>query len=92
MRHAATSTRRDWLNDAAGKPIPFFGLELPALIAKNKDLADQIKQVHEFVGTAGYWLIGGHAAASLAHHYIQRDATLQRMLPAGWLTGQSRLG
>ncbi|WP_088287336.1 cytochrome b [Ideonella sp. A 288] len=78
------------LLSAAGKPIPFFGLELPALLAKNKELADQIKQVHEFVGTAGYWLIGGHAAAALFHHYILRDATLQRMSPAGWLTGRSR--
>jgi cytochrome b561 len=29
----------------------------------------------------GYFLIGIHAAAALAHHYIQRDNTLVRMLP-----------
>jgi cytochrome b561 len=69
------------LLSAAGKPIPFFGLELPALIGPNKELADQIKEVHEFVGTAGYFLIGAHAAAALFHHYIQRDNTLLRMLP-----------
>ena len=80
------------LLSAAGKPIPFLGLDLPPLIAKNKDLADQIKQVHEFVGTIGYWLIGGHAAASLFHHYVQRDATLQRMLPSGRMAGDSRGG
>ena len=27
---------------AAGKPIPFFGLELPALIGPNKELAGQL--------------------------------------------------
>lgn len=71
-----------WLAlSAAGKPIPFFGLELPALIGKNKVLAGQIKEVHEAVGTAGYFLIGAHAAAALFHHYIQRDNTLLRMLP-----------
>lgn len=66
---------------ASGKPIPFFGLELPALIGKNKELAGQIKEIHELVGTIGYFLIGTHAAAALFHHYIQRDNTLLSMLP-----------
>lgn len=69
------------LLSASGKPIPFFGLELPALIGINKDLAKPIKEVHEFIGTAGYYLIGLHAAAALYHHYIQRDNTMIRMLP-----------
>ena len=69
------------LLSAAGKPIPFFGLELPPLIDTDKDLAKQIKEVHEFVGTAGYYLIGLHAAAALYHHVIKRDDTLTRMLP-----------
>jgi len=69
------------LLSAAGKPIPFFGLELPALIGENKDLAGQIKELHEVVGTTGYFLIGLHAVAALYHHYIKRDDTLTRMLP-----------
>ena len=70
------------LLSAAGKPIPFFGLQLPALIGPDKALAGQIKEVHELVGTLGYFLIGAHAAAALFHHYIKRDNTLLRMLPA----------
>lgn len=66
---------------AAGKSIPFFGLELPPLIEKNPELAGQIKELHELAGTAGYWLIGLHAVAALFHHYISRDNTLIRMLP-----------
>jgi cytochrome b561 len=66
---------------ASGKVIPFFGLELPALIEENKDLAKQIKELHEFVGTTGYYLIGLHVIAALYHHYIKRDDTLTRMLP-----------
>lgn len=66
---------------ASGKVIPFFGLELPALIGENKDLAKQIKEVHEFVGTTGYYLLGLHVVAALYHHYIKRDDTLTRMLP-----------
>jgi len=64
---------------AAGKPIPFFGLELPALIGANKELAKQIKEIHEFGATLGYFLIGAHAAAALFHHYFVRDNTLLRM-------------
>ncbi len=69
------------LLSAAGKPIPFFGLELPALIDTNKELAKQIKEVHEFVGSAGYFLIGAHFVAALYHHFIVRDNTMTRMLP-----------
>jgi cytochrome b561 len=64
---------------ASGKPIPFFGLELPALVAVNEPLAEQIEEIHETVGTIGYWLIGLHAAASLFHHYVQHDNTMVRM-------------
>jgi cytochrome b561 len=66
---------------AGGKPIPFFGLELPALIAENKANAKQIKELHETIATAGYFLIGLHAAAALFHHYWIGDNTLKRMLP-----------
>lgn len=66
---------------ASGKPIPFFGLHLPALIGENKGLAKTIKEIHETIGTAGYYLIGLHTLAALHHHYIGRDNTLVRMLP-----------
>ena len=69
---------------AEGDPIPFFGLELPALVAPDEAFAKQIEELHETGGTIGYWLIGLHAAAALFHHYIMRDNTLRRML------GQSR--
>ncbi len=71
-----------WLMlSAAGKPIPFFGLELPALIGENKALGKQIKEVHEFVGTAAYYLIGLHVVAVLYHRFLRHDNTLTRMLP-----------
>jgi cytochrome b561 len=66
---------------ASGKPIPFFGIQLPALLAQNKDLASQLKEVHETIGTVGYFLVGAHALAALFHHYVTRDNTLVRMLP-----------
>ena len=69
------------LLSAAGKPVPFFGMELPALIAPDKDLAGLIKEIHETFGTVGYFLIAAHAAAALYHHYFLRDNTVTRMLP-----------
>lgn len=69
------------LLSASGKPIPFFGLQLPALMGENKELAGQIKEVHEAGATIGYFLIGLHAVAGLYHHYLVRDNTLLRLLP-----------
>lgn len=71
-----------WLMlSAEGKPVPFFGLQLPALIGESKPLAELIEEIHEAGGTVGYVLIGLHAAAALFHHYVARDNTLRRMLP-----------
>ena len=66
---------------AFGKPIPFFGLQLPPLISESQELGGQIKDLHELAGTVGYWLIGLHALAALYHHYVVRDNTLRIMLP-----------
>ena len=71
-----------WLTlSAKGEPIPFFGAELPPLIGKNTALAKTLKYVHETLATAGYFVIGVHAAAALYHHYVRRDNTLRLMLP-----------
>jgi cytochrome b561 len=71
-----------WLTlSAKGKPIPFFGTELPALMDKDQDTAKLLKQLHTTLANAGYFLIGLHAAAALFHHYVKRDNTLRLMLP-----------
>ena len=64
---------------AFGKPIPFFGMELPALMAENKELGRTIMEAHELGGNLAYFLIGGHALAALYHHYFMKDNTLRRM-------------
>jgi cytochrome b561 len=66
---------------AEGDPIPFFGLTLPPLVGESDALAHQVEELHETVGKIGYFLIGIHAAAALAHHYWRRDNVLLRMLP-----------
>lgn len=64
-----------------GKAIPFYGMELPALMGENKDLAHTLEEIHETAGKVGYFLIGLHAVAGLYHHYFMRDNTLKRILP-----------
>lgn len=66
---------------AFGKPVPFFGLELPPLMSINKSLGSQIKELHEAAAVVGYVLIALHAAAALLHHYWLKDDTVKRMLP-----------
>ncbi len=66
---------------AEGDPVPFFGLTLPPLVGKSEALAEQVEEVHETVGTIGYFVIGIHAAAALFHHYVTRDNSLLRILP-----------
>src|SRR5699024_5496201 len=66
-----------WLMlSAGGKPIPFFGMELPALIEQKKTWAKFVKNIHETIGTVGYYLIGLHADAAIFHHYILRINTI----------------
>ena len=64
-----------------GEAVPFFGLQLPPLASPDHALSHNLEEIHETMGTAGYYLIGLHAAAALFHHYFLRDNTLQRMLP-----------
>lgn len=80
-----------WLTlSAKGRVIPFFGLELPALMSPDKGWAGSLENIHEIIGTVGYYLIGLHAAAALFHHYLLHDDTLLRMLP--WRRGKHRAG
>jgi cytochrome b561 len=69
-----------WLSlSAGGKPIMLLGLEWPALIAPDKDLAKSLKNLHETIGVASYWLIGLHITAALGHQWVLKDGLLNRM-------------
>ncbi|MFT0533682.1 cytochrome b [Castellaniella hirudinis] len=67
---------------AFGGSPRFWGIPLPALTTENKDLAKNVIGAHKLIANIGYGLIGLHALAALKHHYIRRDDTLRRMLPA----------
>lgn len=74
------------LNSAAGFPLQWFGLfNLPSIAGTDHDLHELAEEAHELL----FWILVAtalaHAAAAFYHHIFQRDATLARMLPRGWL-------
>jgi cytochrome b561 len=65
-----------------GDAVIFLGVDFNALTGPLSTATGKaLKEVHEAIATAAYWLVGLHAGAALWHHYIRRDATLRRMLP-----------
>ncbi len=74
------------LNSAAGFPLQWFHLvNLPYIVEKNHDLHELAEEAHELMFWLLVVLVVAHAAAAFYHHLFQRDATLARMLPRGWL-------
>jgi cytochrome b561 len=72
-----------WLmSSALGVKTVYFGvLPLPDLLAKNKELGEQLKLVHEALNWTLAVVVAIHVAAALRHHFVDRDDVLQRMLP-----------
>lgn len=69
------------ISTADGVGIPVFGLfEVPALITSIPDQADVAGAVHLYLAWILVIFSGLHALAALKHHFIDRDATLTRML------------
>jgi cytochrome b561 len=64
-----------------GRPFTLILWQVPALVARNKDLAAWLHGIHETGAYALLALVGGHAAAALIHHYLLRDDVLSAMLP-----------
>lgn len=64
-----------------GEPWIAFGMVMPYASEANFDLVDTLKEYHELLANLGYFVIGLHAAAALAHHYFYKDNTLLRMMP-----------
>jgi superoxide oxidase len=71
----------------------FFIGQLPALIEKNRPLAQQLLTLHKSVGFSLLSLIALHVSAAFFHHFWRRDDTLTAMLPAanGWRPRSSRV-
>ncbi|MDO8988063.1 MAG: cytochrome b [Sideroxyarcus sp.] len=72
-----------WLmSSAKGFQTVWFGvLPLPDLVDKNKELGDQLLQVHQALNLLLLGTLAAHVGGALKHHFIERDNILARMLP-----------
>jgi cytochrome b561 len=72
-----------WLmSSASGFQVVYLGLlPIPDLLAKDKGMADQLKQLHEALNWLMVLVVALHLAAALKHHLVDRDNVLRRMLP-----------
>jgi cytochrome b561 len=58
-------------------------VRIPSPTPGDKDLAEQIQDIHGTIGWIILAVAGLHAAAALAHRYLWHDGVLARMLPRG---------
>ena len=72
-----------WLmSSAKGVKTVWLGiLPLPDLVEKNKALGELLGNVHTALNYTMLLLVLLHVAASLKHHFVDRDDVLLRMLP-----------
>lgn len=67
---------------ARGNALPVFGLfEIASPWRADRTFAHDLKELHEVLANGMMILIGLHAAAALAHHFLLGDRTLTRMVP-----------
>lgn len=64
-----------------GQAWNFLGIPLPGMPTPDRHFSHQIQAIHETLGNVLMYLAAAHATAALFHHFIQRDDTLERMLP-----------
>ncbi|MEO8921836.1 MAG: cytochrome b [Caldimonas sp.] len=70
------------LSSAEGFQTVWFGvLPLPDLVAKNKELANALKELHKVLNFVMLGIVVVHVLAALQHHFLLRDGVLHRMLP-----------
>ena len=63
-----------------GVGIPGTELMIPSPLTETHDLHEQLEDVHVWIGTAFYYVIGLHIVGALWHHFVRRDSTLRRIL------------
>jgi cytochrome b561 len=69
-------------SSATGFPIVLFGvLPLPDFVAKNRELAEAIKPLHQWLAYGLAGTVTLHITAALKHQWIDRDQLLSRMWP-----------
>lgn len=68
-----------WLG-GDGVGIPLTDLAIPSPLPEDLELRRRAQDLHAWIGTAFYFVIGLHLAGAFWHRFARRDDTLQRML------------
>jgi cytochrome b561 len=69
------------ITTAEGQAVAVFQwFEIPARLSDMPQQADRAGAIHKYLAYLTILLVGVHVSASLKHHYIDKDATLTRML------------
>lgn len=67
---------------AAGVPVVYLGIvPLPVFLAPNPELKTLLKETHYLLNMVLLGVFCLHVLAAFKHQFIDRDRTLQRMLP-----------
>jgi cytochrome b561 len=77
-----------WIvNSASNVPFRIFWLiPLPAIVPPDEPTADLVAWVHGGLAALLALVLVAHTGAALRHHFVKRDAVLERMLPGTWRT------
>lgn len=68
------------LVNARGGAVNLLGVTLPTLLARDRDVAETLEQVHETVGWVLVGLVVFHVLAAIWHHRVKKDRVLLAML------------
>jgi len=69
-----------WLMSSyGGHAVKFFGLQVPAVVGKDKPMSDIMHEAHEVIALLLIISFVIHVAASLFHHFVRKDDVLVRM-------------
>jgi len=63
------------------KKIPFFfGLHLPRIVEKDRELGNFLLEIHHYTGLFIAALVVMHISAAIYHHKVKKDGVLLRMM------------
>jgi cytochrome b561 len=72
------------ISTADGRAVEVFGwFSIPATLSGLENQEDIAGEIHEWLAFTLIGLVMLHALAATKHHFINRDATLKRMLGTG---------
>jgi cytochrome b561 len=72
------------LVNASGHAVPFYTIQLPAIIGPNKTLAHTLLPLHIAAAFALMVLVALHIVGALRHEFVLKDNTLRRMTFLPW--------